>query len=153
MKSTVRFAVAAGMALIVATGASMAADGHATKDEAVAMTKKAVAFIKANGASKAYDEFAKGAQFHDRDLYVIVYDSTGTCLAHGSTPKKIGKNLIDDQDADGVYYVKKRVELMKTNANFWQDYKFTDPVTKKIAPKSTYCEKLNDTAVCVGIYK
>ena len=36
---------------------------------------------------------------------------------------------------------------------FWQDYKFTNPVTKKIEPKSAYCEKLDDTAVCGGIYK
>jgi signal transduction histidine kinase len=153
MKSILKFSVAAGIALALSASAGFAADGHATKDEAVAMAKKAVALVKAEGAAKAYEEFNKGATFHDRDLYVIVYDSTGTCLAHGSTPKKIGKNLVDDQDADGVFYIKKRVDLMKTNATFWQDYKFTDPVTKKIAPKSTYCEKLNDTAVCVGVYK
>jgi len=57
------------------------------------------------------------------------------------------------QDADGVYYVKDRVALLKSKSSFWQYYKFSDPVSNKIAPKSTYCEKLNDTAVCVGIYK
>jgi cytochrome c len=30
---------------------------------------------------------------------------------------------------------------------------FSDPVTKKLLPKSMYCEKLSDTAVCAGIYK
>lgn len=132
---------------------AMAGD-HATKAEATAMVKKAIAFITANGADKAYAAFTdKGSAFHDRDLYVVVYDISGKCLAHGNNPKLVGKDLLDAQDADGVYYVKDRVALLKTHASFWQDYKFSNPVTKKIEPKSTYCEKLNDTAVCVGIYK
>ena len=49
--------------------------------------------------------------------------------------------------------MKERVELAKSKGKFWQDYKFTDPVTKKILPKSMYCEKLEETAVCAGIYK
>jgi len=152
MKSVLKFAISAGMALALATASSLAGD-RGTKDEAQAMVKKAVAYIKANGPQKAYDDFTKPGPFKDRDLYVTVYDSTGKCLAHGSNPKLIGKDLIEIQDADGVYYIKKRVELMKTSASFWQDYKFTDPLTKKIEPKSTYCEKTSDTAVCVGFYK
>jgi signal transduction histidine kinase len=125
-----------------------------TKPEAIAMVKKAVAAISANGADKTYADInAKDAKYHERDLYVVVYDSTGKCLAHGNNTKLVGKDLIDAQDADGVYYVKDRVGLMKTKSSFWQDYKFSDPLTKKIEPKSTYCEKLNNTAVCVGVYK
>ena len=37
--------------------------------------------------------------------------------------------------------------------SFWQDYKFMNPVSKKIEPKQTYCERLEQTAVCAGIYK
>jgi Signal transduction histidine kinase len=141
-------------AVVPFLAAAAFAGDHATKPEAIAMVKKAVAYIGANGAAKAYADFTdKSSAFHDRDLYVIVYDSTGKCLAHGNNAKLVGKDLLDAQDADGVYYVKDRVTLMKSKASFWQDYKFSDPLTKKIAPKSTYCEKLNDTAVCVGIYK
>jgi signal transduction histidine kinase len=119
-----------------------------SRDEALAMTKKAVAFIKANGADKAYAEFtAKTPAFHDRDLYVIVYDGTGKCLAHGNTPALVGKDL------SAASYVQERVKLMKTKTSFWQNYDFIDPISKKISPKSTYCEVLNATAVCVGIYK
>ncbi len=28
-----------------------------------------------------------------------------------------------------------------------------DPLTKKVEPKEMYCEPLNDTAVCRGVYK
>lgn len=147
-----KFLIAAAVVPMLAAGSAYAAGG--TKAEAIAMVKKAEAYIAANGPEKAYAEFSnKAGSFEDRDLYVIVYDKTGTCLAHGSNAKLVGKNLMDVQDADGVYYIKDRVEQLKTKTSFWQDYKFTDPTTKKIAPKSTYCEKLNDTAVCVGIYK
>ncbi len=50
-------------------------------------------------------------------------------------------------------FVKERMALAKTKGTFWQDYKFTDPTTKKIAPKSMYCERLDDAVVCGGIYK
>ncbi len=38
-------------------------------------------------------------------------------------------------------------------ASFWQEYKFTDPMTHKIEPKQMYCERLDDAVVCGGIYK
>lgn len=65
----------------------------------------------------------------------------------------IGKNLIELKDIDGKAFVKERMDLAKAHANFWQDYKFTNPETKKIEPKSMYCEKLDETVVCGGIYK
>jgi cytochrome c len=56
----------------------MAADG-AKKDDAIAMVRKAVAFIKEQGAEKAYPEFTnKDAKFIDRDLCVVVYRLDGT---------------------------------------------------------------------------
>jgi hypothetical protein len=49
--------------------------------------------------------------------------------------------------------VRERTELARKQASFWQDYKFVNPVTKKVEPKQMYCEKLDNTAVCAGIYK
>ncbi|WP_338848623.1 cache domain-containing protein [Massilia sp. W12] len=131
-----------------------AAAGNATKEEAVAMVQKGVAFIKANGAEKGYAEISKkGGQFSDRDLYLVVYGLDGTVLAHGANQKMVGKNLIDFKDIDGKPFVKERVELAKAKANFWQDYKFTNPESRKVEPKQMYCERLGETAVCGGIYK
>ena len=140
-------------AMLHFTGVAAAADG-ANKDEAVAMVKKAVTFIKGQGAEKAYAEFTgKAANFIDRDLYVVVYQLDGKVLAHGSNAKFVGKDLIDAQDVDGKLYVKERVELAAKQLSFWQDYKFVNPVTKKVEPKQMYCEKVENTAVCAGIYK
>ena len=129
-------------------------DGGATKDEAVAMVKQAVAFIKEQGAEKAYPEITnKAGKFIDRDLYVVVYQLDGKVLAHGSNEKFVGKDMSDAQDVDGKLYVKERVELAHKQASFWQDYKFVNPVSKKVEPKEMYCEKLDNTAVCAGVYK
>ena len=133
---------------------SVHAQTKATAAEATAMVKKGVAFMKANGKEKGQAEISnKSGQFVDRDLYLVVYALDGTVRAHGANEKMIGKNLIDLKDVDGKEFVKERVELAKSKGTFWQDYKFTDPTTKKIAPKSMYCEKLDDAAVCGGIYK
>jgi signal transduction histidine kinase len=135
-------------------GNASAKDGNATAAEATAMVKKGVGFIKSAGKDKGYAEIStKGGQFNDRDLYLVVYALDGTVRAHGANEKMIGKNLIDLKDVDGKAFVKERVELAASKGTFWQDYKFTNPVTKKIEPKSMYCEKLDDAVVCGGIYK
>jgi len=125
----------------------------ATKGEAVAMVKKAAALIQERGAEKAYAEFTtKGGRFHDRDLYITVFDLDGKLLAHGQREDLIGKMLIDLKDPDGKLFVKERVELARQQPTFWQKYKFMNPATKKIEPKEMYCERLNETAVCGGVY-
>ena len=142
---------AIGAFLVV--GPAFAAD-QATKDEAVAMVQKAVAYIKAQGPDKAYGEISdRKGQFVDRDLYVVVYQLDGKVLAHGGNAKFVGKDMKDAQDVDGKYFVKERIELAQKQPNFWQDYKFKDPVTNKVEPKQMYCERLENTAVCGGIYK
>jgi cytochrome c len=134
--------------------AALAADEFGSAKEAEAMVGKAVAHIKAVGKEKAYQDFTnKAPGFTDRDLYVVVYDLDGKVFAHGQNPKMVGKDLIDLRDPDGKAFVKERVDLARSKGKFWHDYKFTDPVSKKVLPKSTYCERLESTAVCVGVYK
>jgi cytochrome c len=146
--------VAVAALLAAATVAPAFAQDKATASEAEAMVKKAVAFIQSDGADKAYSEFGnKQGQFTDRDLYIVVYGLDGKVLAHGANAKLVGKDLLDAQDVDGVYYVRERVEKAKSAGKFWQDYKFTNPTSKKIEPKRMYCERVGETAVCGGIYK
>jgi signal transduction histidine kinase len=65
----------------------------------------------------------------------------------------VGKDMIDMKDPDGVPFVKERIEIAKTKGKGWQDYKFTNPVTKQIEPKTVYLEKYEDMIVCSGAYK
>jgi signal transduction histidine kinase len=146
--------IVAAIALVVGIGFPAWSAEFATKDEAVAMVKKAVAFIGQQGVDKAYAEITnKGGQFTDRDLYVVVYGLDGKVLAHGGNAKLVGKEMIDATDVDGKPFVKERVALAKKQADFWQDYKFVNPVSKKIEPKQMYCQRVGETAVCGGVYK
>lgn len=151
--NTTRKLLSLSLATMLA-GLSFNALADASADDATAMVKKGVAFIKANGKDKGYAEISsKTSQFKKEDLYLVVYGLDGTVHAHGANEKMIGKNLIDLKDIDGKPFVKERVEMAKTKNTFWQDYKFTNPESKKIEPKSMYCEKLDETVVCGGIYK
>ncbi len=144
-------ALAAGGALFSLP--SVAAD-HANAAEATAMVKKGVAALKKNGREKTFAEITKkDGAFQDRDLYLVVYGLDGVVHAHGANEKMVGKNLIELKDVDGKAFVKERVELAQAKGSFWQDYKFTNPVSRKIEPKTTYCEKVEDVVVCGGIYK
>jgi cytochrome c len=150
-----RLAALVAVVLVLALGVNltMAADAG-TKDEAVALVKKAIEYIKANGKDKGFEEISNPqGQFVDRDLYVVVYDMNGKCLAHGANAKMIGRDLIDNKDVDGKEFVKERVEMMKKAQTGWQDYKFRNPVTNQIEPKSMYIEHFEDVIVGCGIYK
>jgi cytochrome c len=145
--------VAVLTAALASAGAATAGES-ANKDEAAAMVKKAVSFIKEQGVEKAYAEISnKGGRFTDRDLYIVVYQLDGKVLAHGANEKFIGKDMSEAQDVDGKLYVKERIELANKQPSFWQDYKFVNPVSKKVEPKQMYCERLENTAVCGGVYK
>ncbi len=132
------------------------AQTKATAAEATAMVKKGVTDLKAAGKDK--DKIyaavtAKDARWVDRDLYLVVYGMDGVVKAHGANAKLVGNNMIDMLDIDGKPYIKERIDLAKSKGSFWQDYKFTNPTTKKIEPKSMYCEKTDDVVACAGIYK
>jgi cytochrome c len=141
-----------GCFALLASGAAQAAE-LVTKPEAEAMVKKAVAYVKAHGRDKAYAEFnRKDGPFTDRDLYMVAYGRDGVVLAHGANAKMIGKDLMEIKDIDGKAFIKERVEMAKTKASFWQEYKFNNPVSGKIEPKAMYCEPTADIIVCGGVY-
>jgi signal transduction histidine kinase len=141
--------------LILASGFQLAlAADKGTKEEAVAMVKKAVAFLKTQGREKALAEFNKPkGQFADRDLYVIVGDMQGKCLAHCSMPELAGKDMMEVQDPEGRYITKDRLKLLKQSNSTWQTYKYLNPVSKKVETKSMYLERVGDLYIGVGIYQ
>jgi len=142
----------AGIFAIVAAQSVQAAD-RATKKEAEAMVKKAVAHYKKDGEKSFVDFTAPSKTYVSKDLYINVYSMEGKCLAHGQNAKQVGKELINMKDPDGTPFVKDRIEQAKAKGTFWQEYKFTDPLTKKVLPKLMYCEKADSVIICGGVYK
>ncbi len=134
-------------------GTASAAAKAGTEVEAQAMVKKAVAFYEKNGREKAFTEFQKSpGPFVDRDLYITVYDLKGRAMSH-INPKMIGKDLIDLRDPDGVYIVRGRIEAASKAPSGWQEYKFFNPVSKKVEPKRMYWERHDDLLFACGVYK
>ena len=144
------------VAALMFSGAATAAE-RASRDEAVAMVKKAAAFLKENGKEKAFAEFNKpNGSFVDRDLYIFAYSANGDGinLAHGANSSLIGKNLLDLRDADGKAIIKTIIEAGNSKAGSgWVDYKWPNPMTKAVEQKTSYVEKVGDVVLGSGVYK
>lgn len=140
------------------SGAALAQEKRGTADEAVAMVKKAGAYLKANGKDKAIAAFndPKG-EFIKGDLYVFMMgisgDASGVMLAHGQNPKMVNKNLTE-LNAGGVYPVKEFLKLANGPAGKgWVTYNWPNSISKNLEEKNTYVEKYGDVVIGVGIYK
>ena len=139
--------------LIAAPSLASAAE-HGTADEAKALVEKAVAHIKDVGADKAFADFddPKGA-FVDRDLYIFVRSLDGNTVAHGANKAMIGHTNLDLKDADGKLYNKEMIALAQDKGSGWVDYRWVNPVDKKIEQKSSFIEREGDYVVGAGFYK
>jgi cytochrome c len=121
---------------------------------AQAQTPDATPATKAQGPEKGYAEIdSKSRQFVQGDLYIAVVGLDGTLLAYGADGHRVGDNVMDLKDSDGKEVIKERVELAKKQPSFWQSYKFMNPVSKTVEPKQMYCERLDETVVCGGVYQ
>lgn len=146
--------VAAFAAVFVLSTAAEAAE-RATAEEAVAMVGKAVAMFRADGADKTFPAVNdKAGPFVKNELYVFVIDFSGKMLAHGANPGLVGKSLIDLKDANGGHLIQNMIAVAKDKGKGWVEYKWPNPVTKKIEGKASYVEKVTaDVLFGAGIYK
>ncbi|HYD78177.1 MAG TPA: cache domain-containing protein [Paucimonas sp.] len=144
------------MACLVALLAmsSVQAAEYGTPDEAVALVKKAIAYLKANGPEKTWAEINKpGGQFTDRDLYIFVAEIGGPTLAHGANQKMVGKSMSELKDADGKFFVREFLKVADAKGSGWVDYRWPHPVSKELVQKSTYVEKYEKYLFGCGVYK
>ena len=78
---------------------------------------------------------------------------TSSCSVYGAA----AEDLVDEDSPlspQTAYAIpKERVELARSKGSFWQDYKFSNPLSKKVEPKHMYCERVDEAAVCGGVYK
>ena len=132
--------------------AGLAAGGQ--KEDAVDLVKQGAAYIKANGAEKAVQEFNdKNGKFVKGDLYIFALDMKGIVLAHPINPKLIGKDMLVIKDADGKFFAKDFVNVATNPGKGWVHYKWTNPTTKKIEPKSSFIERVGAMLIGCGIYR
>jgi cytochrome c len=126
---------------------------QATPDDAKAMVQKAKEFYQAQGKDKAMAAFKdpKG-EFVKGDLYIYVLDMNGKMLTH---PKAdlVGKDFMVVKDKDGKLFAVDMVKMAKEKGSGWVDYKWENPTTKAVDPKTVYFEKVDDVILAAGAYK
>jgi len=137
------------------SGSAALAESFGSREEAQAMVERAAEFLKANGREAALAEFGnpKG-QFIDRDLYIVTYAAAdGVRLSHPYNAKLVGKSVAETKDFDGKAYGLEILAVGNGAGKGWVDYKFSDPVTKKLGDKSLYVLKVGDILLGCGAYK
>ena len=140
-----------GVALLVAVGATSAAEQFGTEAEAKAMLTKAVAAVQGD-KGKALEMFNKGeGGFKDRDLYVFCANaSDGVVTAH---PYLKGEQLKDIKGKKG-YPVGQEMMQKATEGEIKQvSYWWPRPGSDKPLEKTTFYTKVGDQICSVGYYK
>lgn len=128
--------------------------GAATAEEARAFSERAAAHIKAVGEARAFADFtSRDGGFIDGELYIFCYDRNGLNKAHGGNPAFVGRNLLRIKDPDGTEPNALIVKMGFENGRGWVDFKWPNPVTKRIEDKSAYVIRTNDVVCGAGYYR
>jgi cytochrome c len=124
-----------------------------SQQDAQAIVEKAAAFAATNGQDKLITEVnKKDGAFNQGELYVFVYDETGTLVADPVNQAMVGQNNVAKPDADGKLFRKEIVEIANTQGSGWVKYKFANPVTGKVEPKASYVKKQGNVIIIAGVY-
>jgi methyl-accepting chemotaxis protein len=125
-------------------------DRMAERDQAVSLVKRAIVHLRrSRDRSKVFEDFARpNGDYRVGDLYVYVVDTAGNMLLHPT----LRDNVLDVADADGKFFFRPVVEIAGKRGKGWEDYKWLNPVSNRIEPKSTYFERVDDLILCCGIY-
>ena len=149
-----RILTSAAAAFLLGTLAFPVASNAATPDEAQALSERAASYVKQAGDEKAFADFSRpDGGFVQGELYVFCYDHDGVNKAHGGNPSFVGKNLLHIKDPDGKEPNAEIVKVGFDQGKGWVDFKWPNPATKKIQPKSAYVIHTNDVVCGVGYYK
>ncbi len=110
----------------------------ADRDAAVDLVRRGYQFMKASGISAAVKEFTDKRinTYRYGDLFLIVYDLKGKCIAHGGNEEFVGKNHWERQDEDGRYFIRELIEQAEEDGG-WVDIK------RRNSFASVYVEKID----------
>lgn len=141
--------------LLMSVLAGVACAGTSDRPEkAKAMVEQAVAYLAAHGEERTLSELNRpDGRFVKGDLYVFAYDMDGVLVAHPHIPALVGKNLLNEPDSTGKLFRKDILRLAKAKGSGWVEYTYANPVTKKLAPKTTYFRRVGNIVLCGGAYK
>src|SRR5512137_1738599 len=107
------------------------------KEDAKRWVEKAVSFYKTSGKRIALAEYTNpNGQFVQDEMYIYVLNARGTMLAHGVNERFVGEDFSELMDADGQSFIREILEKANTEGSGWITYKWYNPVTKEVWPKT-----------------
>ena len=109
----------------------MTFDVDKKRKETIDLVHRAVQELKTQPLDIACNRFSHTKNFVYGDLYIFLFDMSGTCLAHGEDAHLIWKNLYDLKDWVGTFIVQELIKKAK-NGGGWVTYGWRN------ATKSTY---------------
>jgi cytochrome c len=143
-------AFVAAAAIFTATSVNAAS----TPEQAKTFAERAAAYIEQVGEETAFADFTrKDGGFVDGELYVFCYDRQGVNKAHGGNASLVGRNLLHIKDPDGAEPNARIVKMGFEQGRGWVEFKWPNPVTKRIEDKSAYVIRTYDVVCGVGYYK
>jgi len=123
------------------------------KEDAKHWVEKAAAFYKTSGKRIALAEYTNpNGQFVQDEMYIYVLNARGTMLAHGVNERFVGEDFSELKDADGKSFIREILDKANTEGSGWVTYKWYNPVTKEVWPKTAYFKKVDDLIICSGVY-
>ena len=107
------------------------------------------------GRDKAFADFSRpDGGFVDGELYVFCQDINGVVLAHGGNPKSVGHDLSAMRSQDGTVPAAEVIKVGLVQGGGWLQFRWPNPLTKRIELKEDYVLKVDDKTVCgSGYYK
>lgn len=142
-------------ALLCLSVATAFAATEPTEKDAIAMTERGAAFVKAHGKDEMIKHItAKDPAFVQGSMYIYMRDfPAGVNIAHPYNQALIGKDLNDVPDTNGKFYRRDIMDVAKKDGKGWVDYMYKNPENGKIEAKTSYVMRVNDVVLITGIYK
>lgn len=127
-----------------------------TSDDVQKLVNDAYSHCETKGLEECIKSFNnKDKKFTKGGLYIFVSNFSGVAIAHGGNSKLVGKDLSKVKSPSGIYPGVEMAKIAKNKGTGWLDYKWSHPVTKRIADKTTYIKRFKNTDVFIasGYYK
>lgn len=102
----------------------------------------AVNVLKHEGKEIAFARFNdKADKFIFLNSYIFVKTLEGVELVNPNSTQLVGKNISELQDANGKYFVKEELEMLKNRESCWMDYMWPKPGKKEPSQKMVFVKK------------
>lgn len=126
-----------------------------SEQDAIAMTERGAALIKAKGKEEIVKRIlARDPEFFQDAMYIDMRDLyTGIVLAHPIDAAMMGTDKSAAVGALARQYPRRVIELAQKSGKGWVDYQYRHPASGVINARATYVLRVDDVVLEAGIQK